>query len=84
MATNLDNPMQTDGFEFIEYATLEPKALAEVFQRMGFTAVARHRHKDVTLYGQGEVTSSSTPNVTVSVSRSPARTGPRCARLHSG
>jgi 4-hydroxyphenylpyruvate dioxygenase len=55
MATDPDNPMQTDGFEFIEYATLEPKALAEVFQRMGFTAVARHRHKDVTLYRQGEV-----------------------------
>ncbi len=55
MAADPNNPMQTDGFEFIEYATLEPRALAEVFQRMGFTAVARHRHKDVTLYRQGEV-----------------------------
>jgi 4-hydroxyphenylpyruvate dioxygenase len=49
------NPMQTDGFEFIEYATLDPVALAQVFARMGFAAVARHRHKNVTLYRQGEV-----------------------------
>jgi 4-hydroxyphenylpyruvate dioxygenase len=50
-----DNPMGTDGFEFIEYAAPDPAALGELFTRMGFAAVARHRHKDVTLYRQGEV-----------------------------
>lgn len=50
-----DNPMGTDGFEFIEYAAPDPKAMGEVFERMGFAAVARHRHKDVTLYRQGEI-----------------------------
>ena len=50
-----DNPMGTDGFEFIEYAAPDPKAMGELFQRMGFTAVAKHRHKDVVLYRQGDV-----------------------------
>ncbi len=49
------NPMGTDGFEFIEYAAPDPKALAAVFERMGFVAVAKHRHKDVVLYQQGDV-----------------------------
>jgi 4-hydroxyphenylpyruvate dioxygenase len=50
-----DNPMGTDGFEFIEYAAPDPKALGALFEQMGFTAIARHRHKDVTLYRQGEI-----------------------------
>jgi 4-hydroxyphenylpyruvate dioxygenase len=50
-----DNPMGTDGFEFIEYAAPDPKALGALFEQMGFTAIARHRHKDVTLYRQGGV-----------------------------
>jgi 4-hydroxyphenylpyruvate dioxygenase len=29
--------------------------MAAVFLRMGFTPIARHRHKDVTLYRQGEI-----------------------------
>ena len=50
-----DNPMGTDGFEFIEYAAPDPQAMGALFERMGFTAVARHRHKNVTLYRQGEI-----------------------------
>ena len=49
------NPMGTDGFEFIEYAAPDPKALGALFEQMGFAAIARHRHKDVTLYRQGEI-----------------------------
>ncbi|HTT36250.1 MAG TPA: 4-hydroxyphenylpyruvate dioxygenase [Burkholderiales bacterium] len=50
-----DNPMGTDGFEFIEYAAPDPQALGRLFESMGFDAVARHRRKDVTLYKQGGV-----------------------------
>ena len=50
-----DNPMGTDGFEFIEYAAPDPQAMGALFERMGFAAVARHRHKNVTLYRQGEI-----------------------------
>jgi 4-hydroxyphenylpyruvate dioxygenase len=47
--------MGTAGFEFIEYAAPDPAAMAGVFERMGFRAIARHRHKEVTLYRQGEI-----------------------------
>jgi 4-hydroxyphenylpyruvate dioxygenase len=50
-----DNPMGTDGFEFVEYTAPDPAALAAVFERMGFAAIARHRSKRVTLYRQGDV-----------------------------
>jgi len=53
--TPWENPMGTDGFEFIEYAAPDPAAMAGVFERMGFRAIARHRHKQVTLYRQGEI-----------------------------
>jgi 4-hydroxyphenylpyruvate dioxygenase len=49
------NPMGTDGFEFIEYAAPDPAAMGALFEQMGFKAVARHRHKRVTLYRQGGV-----------------------------
>ena len=50
-----ENPMGTDGFEFVEFAHPEPEKLGALFQLMGFTAVARHRSKNVTLYRQGDV-----------------------------
>ena len=31
-----DNPLGTDGFEFIEYAAPDPVALGGQFERMGF------------------------------------------------
>jgi 4-hydroxyphenylpyruvate dioxygenase len=49
------NPMGTDGFEFVEYASTEPRKLGELFEQMGFAPVARHRSRDVTLYRQGDV-----------------------------
>ena len=55
MADLWDNPMQTSGFEFVEYAAPDPAALGRLFETLGFSAVARHRHKDVTLYRQGDV-----------------------------
>ncbi|MSQ72720.1 MAG: 4-hydroxyphenylpyruvate dioxygenase [Betaproteobacteria bacterium] len=55
MADMWDNPMQTDGFEFVEYAAPDPQAMAAVFGRLGFKPIVRHRHKDVTLYRQGEI-----------------------------
>jgi 4-hydroxyphenylpyruvate dioxygenase len=49
------NPMGTDGFEFVEFAHPDPAALDKAFRLMGFTPVARHRSKNVTLYRQGDV-----------------------------
>ncbi len=53
--TPWDNPMGTDGFEFIEYAAPDPVAMGRLFERMGFRAIARHRYKNVLLYRQGGI-----------------------------
>ena len=56
MATPIfDNPMGTDGFEFVEYTAPDTKALGALFESMGFTAVAKHRSKNVLLYKQGGI-----------------------------
>lgn len=49
------NPMGTDGFEFVEFAHPDPAELGRVLELMGFKAVAKHRSKNVTLYRQGDV-----------------------------
>ena len=50
-----DNPLGTDGFEFVEYAAPDPAALGRLFEQLGFKAVAKHRSKNVLLYRQGEI-----------------------------
>ncbi len=50
-----ENPLATDGFEFVEYASPNPQELHDLFLRMGFSLVARHRSKQVRLYRQGDV-----------------------------
>ncbi|WP_372620058.1 4-hydroxyphenylpyruvate dioxygenase [Falsiroseomonas sp.] len=49
------NPMGTDGFEFVEFTGPDIACLEALFGRLGFTAVARHRSKQVTLWRQGDV-----------------------------
>ena len=55
MAVTTDNPMGTDGFEFVEYTAPDSELLDDLFNKMGFVAVARHRSKRVVLYRQGDV-----------------------------
>jgi 4-hydroxyphenylpyruvate dioxygenase len=55
MADLFDNPMGLDGFEFVEFASPTPGVLEPVFDLLGFTAVAKHRSKNVTLYRQGNI-----------------------------
>ncbi len=50
-----DNPVGTDGFEFVEYTAPDTRDLDRLFRQLGFAAVAKHRSKDVTLYRQGSV-----------------------------
>ncbi len=50
-----ENPMGTDGFEFVEFCHPEPAKLDHLFRTMGFRPVAKHRSKDVTLYRQGGI-----------------------------
>ena len=55
MADLFDNPMGLMGFEFVEFASPTPGLLEPIFERMGFSLVARHRSKQVLLYRQGEI-----------------------------
>ncbi len=55
MAETRPNPLGVQQFEVIEFASPEPEKLHELFQRLGFTAVARHLELPVTLYRQGGI-----------------------------
>ena len=55
MADLFDNPIGTDGFEFVEFTSPEPEKLAAYFEQIGFTAVARHRSKNVVRYKQNHI-----------------------------
>jgi 4-hydroxyphenylpyruvate dioxygenase len=55
MANLPDNPMGLQGFEFVEFASPTPHVLEPLFERLGFTLVAKHRSKDVLLYRQGGI-----------------------------
>ena len=53
MADLFENPMGLTGFEFVEFASPTSGTLEPVFEKLGFTLVAKHRSKDVVLYRQG-------------------------------
>ncbi|MDB0568157.1 4-hydroxyphenylpyruvate dioxygenase [Ralstonia solanacearum] len=72
--TPWENPMGTAGFEFIEYAAPDPVAMGKLFENMGFSAVAKHRHKNVTLYRQG--------GINFIINAEPDSFAQRFARLH--
>ncbi len=55
MADLFENPMGLMGFEFVEFASPDPGVLEPVFEKLGFTEVARHRSKDVSLFRQGDI-----------------------------
>jgi 4-hydroxyphenylpyruvate dioxygenase len=69
-----DNPIGTDGFEFVEYTAPNTSHLHDLFDRMGFRAVGRHRSKQVTLYRQGDAS--------FVVNAEPASHGARFAQAH--
>ncbi|MDB5484846.1 MAG: 4-hydroxyphenylpyruvate dioxygenase [Tardiphaga sp.] len=50
-----ENPMGTDGFEFVEYAHPRPEELHALFRLMAFSAVAKHKTKAITVYRQGDI-----------------------------
>lgn len=52
------NPLNTDGFEFVEYTAADEKGikdLADLLTSLGFAEVAKHRSKRVWLYKQGDI-----------------------------
>jgi len=50
-----DNPLGTDGFEFVEFTSPEPEKLKAMWELMGFIAVGKHRSKNVLHFRQGDI-----------------------------
>ena len=48
-----ENPMGVDGFQFVEFAAPDATLLHDMFRKLGFVAVARHKTKAITVYRQG-------------------------------
>ena len=55
MSDVFDNPMGLDGFEFIEFSAPDKNIIEPVFEGLGFSKVAVHRSKDVSLWRQGRI-----------------------------
>ena len=45
----------TDGFEFVEFAHPDAGVLEDLFTKMGYVEVARHKTKDISVYRQGDI-----------------------------
>ena len=50
-----ENPLGTDGFEFVEFTSPDPASLKALWELMGFTAVGKHRSKNVLRFRQGDI-----------------------------
>ena len=55
MSDVFHNPMGLDGFEFIEFSAPDKNIIEPVFEGLGFSKVAVHRSKDVSLWRQGRI-----------------------------
>jgi 4-hydroxyphenylpyruvate dioxygenase len=55
--TTFENPMGINGFEFVEFAAPQGQgaAMRDYLERLGFTAVAKHRDRAITLFRQGGI-----------------------------
>ncbi|MCI4591304.1 4-hydroxyphenylpyruvate dioxygenase [Sphingobium sp. BYY-5] len=49
------NPLGLNGFEFVEFTSPDPEAMAAQFLALGFTATHRHPAKNITRYKQGRI-----------------------------
>ncbi len=54
-AAGRDNPAGTEGMAFIEFSAPDPDVLTGLFARLGFTEVARHRARPLTIWRQGGI-----------------------------
>lgn len=55
--TTFENPMGIDGFQFLEFAAPkgEGARMRTYLENLGFTAIAKHKSRDVTLFRQGGI-----------------------------
>src|SRR3546814_16618306 len=55
--STFENPMGINGFEFVEFAAPkgQGEAMRDYLRKLGFTAVARHKDRAITLFRQGTI-----------------------------
>jgi 4-hydroxyphenylpyruvate dioxygenase len=55
--TTFENPMGINGFEFVEFAAPQGQgeAMRDYLRKLGFTAVAKHKSRAITLFRQGRI-----------------------------
>jgi 4-hydroxyphenylpyruvate dioxygenase len=51
----MQNPVGTDGFDFLEFTTNDPQKLIHQFESFGLQRVAKHKEHDVILYQQNDI-----------------------------
>lgn len=49
------NPAATDGFEFVEFTHSDTKELETLFTTMGYSEVARHKTRAISVWRQGDI-----------------------------
>ncbi len=49
------NPLGLNGFEFVEFTSPDPEAMAAQFEQLGFVPTHRHPVKNITRYKQGRI-----------------------------
>lgn len=54
-ATPQENPLGLDGFEFVEFTSPDPEAMAGLFEMLGFFHAGTHRRIAVRHYRQGDI-----------------------------
>lgn len=55
MNNQLNNPMKTKGFAFVEFCTQNPEKLKNDFKKLGFQEVAQHKEQEIYLFRQGQI-----------------------------
>jgi 4-hydroxyphenylpyruvate dioxygenase len=50
-----ENPLGLDGFEFVEFTSPDPEAMAGLFTALGFTHYSKHKTRNVRHYTQGDI-----------------------------
>ena len=53
--TSTQNPLGLNGFEFVEFTSPDPEAMARQFEQLGFVPTHRHPTKNITRYKQGRI-----------------------------
>jgi 4-hydroxyphenylpyruvate dioxygenase len=76
-----NNPLGLNGFEFVEFTSPGPQAMARQFEQMGFVPSHRHPRKRITRYKQGRINLMLNEDPDGRVARFRAEHGPSASAM---